>query len=313
MAKVLISEKVNAIGPELIAAKGHEAIQMPSIELTDLKKYIKDADALLVRILPITRELMESAPNLKIISKHGVGVDNIDLEAAKDLGIIVTTTPDANGLSVAEHTVALMLSLAKNIVPVSNAYRETGFGAKNYREGMEISGKTLGVIGCGKIGSRTATMCRNGFNMKVLVYDPYIDTVPEGCELVTDIERIFKEADVITAHCFLSPETTHIIGEPELAMMKQTAILLNCARGPVVDEAALIKALQENKIAAAGLDVTESEPLDPASPLFAMKDRVIVTPHYAPTTREAATRVSRIAAENIVNCLAGKAVVGRKA
>lgn len=313
MAKVLVSEKVNAIGPDLIAAAGHEVVQMPSIEVEDLKKYIKEADALFVRILPVTREMMESAPNLKIISKHGVGVDNIDLEAAKDLGILVTTTPDANGLSVAEHTVALMLALAKNLVGVSDAYREIGFSAKNYREGIELGEKTVGIIGCGKIGSRVAKMCHNGFNMKVLVYDPYIKEAPEGCELVTDITRIFKESDIVTAHCYLSPETTHIIGAEQLAMMKSSAILLNCSRGPVVDEPALIAALEANQIAGAGLDVTESEPLDPKSPLFAMTDRVIVTPHYAPTTKDAASRVSRIAAENIVNCLAGKDVVGRRA
>jgi len=313
MAKVLISEKVNPIGPNLIAANGHEAIQMPSIELADLQKYIKDADALLVRILPITRELMESAPHLKIISKHGVGVDNIDLNAAKDLGIVVTTTPDANGQSVAEHTLSLMLAIAKNIVPVSNAYRDIGFSAKNYKEGMELFGKTLGIIGCGKIGSRVAKMCHNGFNMKVLVYDPYITSVPEGCELIKDRDRLFEDADVVTVHCYLSSETNHCIGKHELALMKPTAIFLNCARGPIVEETALIKALEDNKIAGAGLDVTESEPLDPASPLFAMKDRVILTPHYAPSTREAATNVSRIAAENIINFLAGKGIVGQKA
>ena len=134
MAKVLISEKINPAGIELLKEKGHQVTQMETIGEAELAEKIKDAEALLVRILPITRELMESAPNLKIISKHGVGVDNIDLEAAKELGIAVTTTPDANGLSVAEHAMALLLSLAKNVVPVAKAYKDWGSSAAEKSE-----------------------------------------------------------------------------------------------------------------------------------------------------------------------------------
>lgn len=310
MARVLVSEKINPCGVELLKAAGHEVIQMKTIEEAELAEKIRDVDALLVRILPITRGLMESAKNLKIISKHGVGVDNIDLKAAKELGITVTTTPDANGLSVAEHSMALMMSLAKNIVPVSRAYREIGFGAKNYQEGVEITGKTMGIIGCGKIGSRMASMARNGFGMKVLAYDPYISMAPEGVELVPDRDRIFKESDFISLHCYLSEETCHSVGEREFSMMKNTAYLINASRGPVVDEPALIRALQNGSIAGAGLDVTEQEPLDTESPLFQMPN-VIVTPHYAPATREAATRVSKIAAENINSFFADGTVRGK--
>lgn len=310
MAKVLISEKINPAGIELLKEKGHQVTQMETIGEAELAEKIKDAEALLVRILPITRELMESAPNLKIISKHGVGVDNIDLEAAKKLGIAVTTTPDANGLSVAEHAMALLLSLAKNVVPVAKAYKDIGFAAKNYREGVEISGKTLGIIGCGKIGSRVASMAAHGFGMRVLVYDPYIETVPDGAELLKDREQVLRESDFLTLHCYLSDETHHCIGEPEFSIMKKGAYLINVARGPVVDEAAMIQALKDGRLAGAGLDVTEKEPLGPESPLFSMEN-VIVTPHYAPTTKEAATRVSRIAAENIVTFFENGSTVGR--
>ena len=181
MAKVLITEKINPIGIEVIKNAGHEVIQMETLEESELKEKIKDVDAALVRILPITREILGGAKNLKILSKHGVGVDNFDIEAAKELGIALTTTPDANGRSVAEHTFALMMSLAKNIVPVSEEYKRIGFAAKNYKEGVEVTGKTLGIIGCGKIGRRMAKMAHNGFDMRVLVYDPYITEVPEGC------------------------------------------------------------------------------------------------------------------------------------
>lgn len=310
MAKVLISEKVNPIGTEILQAAGHKVVQMPSIEVSDLEQYIQDAEALFVRILPVTRKMMESAPNLKIISKHGVGVDNIDLEAAKDLGITVTTAPGANSLSVAEHAFSLMMSLAKNIVPVSKAYREIGFAAKNYREGVEVSSKTIGIIGCGKIGSKMAMMCRNGFGMKVLIYDPYITDVPDGCQLVSDRNRVLEEADFVSLHCYLSEETHHSIGSKEFSLMKDTAILINCARGPVVDEAELIRALQEGEIAGAGLDVTQEEPLNPENLLFTMEN-VIVTPHYAPATKEASSRVAEIAAKNIVNFFAGEMVVGK--
>lgn len=310
MAKVLITEKINPIGIEVIKNAGHEVIQMETLEESELKEKIKDVDAALVRILPITREIMEGAKNLKILSKHGVGVDNFDIEAAKELGIVLTTTPDANGRSVAEHAFALMMSLAKNVVPVSEEYKRIGFAAKNYKEGVEVTGKTLGIIGCGKIGSRMAKMAHNGFDMRVLVYDPYITEVPEGCELVSEKERVLSESDFISLHCYLSDETFHFIGKKELGLMKPTAYLINCARGPVVDEPALIEALLHEKLAGAGLDVTEAEPLDPESPLFKLPN-VIVTPHYAPTTREAATAVSRIAGENIVNFLRDGSTVGR--
>ena len=310
MAKVLITEKINPIGIEVIKNAGHEVIQMETLEESELKEKIKDVDAALVRILPITREILGGAKNLKILSKHGVGVDTFDIEAAKELGIALTTTPDANGRSVAEHAFALMMSLAKNIVPVSEEYKRIGFAAKNYKEGVEVTGKTLGIIGCGKIGRRMAKMAHNGFDMRVLVYDPYITEVPEGCELVSEKERVLSESDFISLHCYLSDETFHFIGKKEFALMKPTAYLINCARGPVVDEPALIDALLNEKLAGAGLDVTEAEPLDPESPLFKLPN-VIVTPHYAPTTREAATAVSRIAGENIVNFLRDGSCVGR--
>lgn len=309
MAKILVTEVINPIGIEKLKAAGHEVITMETREESELREKMKDADGMLVRILPITRELMEQAPNLKILSKHGVGVDNFDLEAAKELGIWVTTAPEANSLSVAEHAFSLMVALAKNLPGVSKAYKEIGFAAKNYQEGTEISGKTLGIIGCGRIGKRVVPFAR-GFGMKVLVYDPYITEVPEGAELVTDRDRIFKESDFVTLHCPLNEETRHSVSTKEFSMMKPTAIFANCARGPIVDEPALIEALQKGEIAAAGLDVTETEPLDPASPLFAMPN-VIVTPHYAPTTRESATRVASIAAENIINFFESGTVVGR--
>ena len=310
MAKVLISEKMNPVAEEVLRSAGHEVIWMPSIEQSVFEEYIKDCDALLNRILPVTREMMESNPKLKIISKHGVGVDNYDLEAAKDLGIVVTTAPGANSQSVAEHSFAMMIALAKNLIPISQGYRDVGFGIKNTCEGIELMGKTIGIIGCGKIGSRMAKMCRYGFDMKVLVYDPYITDVPEGCELTSDRDRVFREADFLSLHCYLSDETRNCVGAHEFSIMKPGCILINCARGPVVDEPEMIRALQEKRLGGAGLDVTWEEPLPKDSPLFAMKN-VICTPHYAPTTHDSAYNCAKIAAENIMKYFAGEEVLGR--
>ncbi|MBR7150326.1 MAG: hydroxyacid dehydrogenase [Oscillospiraceae bacterium] len=310
MARVLVTEQIDPVGIELLKANGHTVIQMQTRERSELLQKAADADAILVRILELDEELMKSLPNLRVISKHGVGVDNIDLAAAKRCGIAVTVTPGANSTSVAEHTFALMIALAKKLPYVAAQYREIGFAAKNVSPGVELSGKTLGIIGIGNIGSRLARMAHFGFDMKVLAYDPYVKEVPEGVELTDDIARIFRESDFVSLHCVLNEETQHIANAERLAMMKPTAVLLNCGRGPLVDEAALIEALQAGRLAGAGLDVTEQEPCPPDSPLFAMPN-VILTPHYAPTTRASAEACSRMAAENIMAVLAGEEVKGR--
>ncbi len=310
MANVLITEQIDPVGPSLLEAAGHTIVRMATRDQSEMAEKIREADAVIVRILDMPAEIISNAPKLKIIAKHGVGLDNIDLNAAKEAGVAVTVTPNANSLSVAEHTFSLMLALSKNIPNVPNQYRAIGFAAKNCAPGVEVSGKTLGIIGCGQIGSRVARMAAGGFGMKVLVYDPYITEVPVGCELISDRDRIFKESDFITLHCVLRQETFHSVGQREFALMKPDTIFINCGRGPLVDEAALIKALGDGKIRGAGLDVTEKEPCDPDSPLFTMPN-VILTPHYAPTTVEAAARVSKIAAENVIAYLGNGNVVGR--
>lgn len=309
MAKVLVTESVHPVGPELLKAAGHQVV-FADRDMDVIRREIVDADAVFVRIIELPGQLLSTAQKLKIVSKHGVGFDNIDLDYCKRAGIPVTTTPNANSLSVAEHAFALMLSLAKNIVPVSKAYREMGFSAKNYAPGVELTGKTLGLIGVGRIGSRFAKMCRCGLDMRILAYDPYAAQAPEGVTLVPDMDEVIRQADVLSLHCALTDETRRIINVERLAMMKPTAILINCARGPMVDEAALIQALKNGRLAAAGLDVTDPEPVAPDSPLFQLPN-VIVTPHYAPTTIEAAIRVSKIGCENITAVLSGGEPVGR--
>ena len=307
MAKILFTENVHPVGPELLKAAGHEVI-MADRSMEVVEREIPDTDAIVTRILELSPELLARGRKLKHVSKHGVGVDNIPVDYCKAHGIAVTIAPGANSQSVAEHALAMMLALAKNLKAVSDAYGRIGFAAKNSAPGMEIEGKTVGVVGCGRIGSRMARMCL-GLGMKVLVYDPYVDGVPAGAEKTADLDGLFAQADVITLHCLLNDETRALVSARKLALMKPTAILINCARGPIVDEPALIAALQRGQIAGAGLDVTAHEPCEPDSPLFQMEN-VILTPHYAPTTRESSYKVSQIAAQNVLDILAGKGPEG---
>ncbi|MGE4276017.1 MAG: hydroxyacid dehydrogenase [Lawsonibacter sp.] len=310
MARILISEKVHPCGPALLKQAGHEVIYLEHRDQKELAEKLKDADGLFVRVMDLTPEMLEEAPRLRIISKHGVGVDNIPMDAARTRGIAVTITPGANSQAVAEHAFALLMALAKNLVPVSDAYRRIGFEAKNYQEGAELEGKTLGVIGCGRIGSRVAKMGRGGFDMEVLVYDPYLDFVPQGCQKVEELTELVRRSDFITLHAPLTQETHHMIGRELLGAIKPTAYLINCARGPIVDEEALIRALKEGALAGAGLDVTEAEPAAPENPLFTMAN-VILTPHYAPATMDTAVKVSTIGCQNLVDFFDGREPVGR--
>jgi len=311
--RVLVSEKIHPSGMEMLKNAGYEIVTLNERSQAELTEKIKDVDALLVRIMDISEEMMRSNPNLKIISKHGVGMDNIDMEAAKKLGIAVTCTLSANSQSVAEHTWAMIMALARNLTISSNLYKEIGFAAKaNSPLGAEVYGKTLGIFGIGRIGKRVARIGVNAFDMKVLAYDPYVDPkdVPAGVELVSDKDRIFREADFITLHCPANAETRHMIGEREFGMMKPEVRFINCARGPIVDEAALIKALEERKIWAAGLDVTEKEPCD-ADSLLLNSPYVILTPHFGGSSVEGATRVSTTAAQNIIDFFENKEIEGR--
>lgn len=309
MAKILVTENIHEVGPELLRAAGHTVV-FANRELDVIKREIVDADAIIVRIYELPGELLQLGKQLKHISKHGVGYDNIDLDYCKAHNIVVTIAPGANSLSVAEHAFAMMNALAKNLKLVSQAYQNIGFAAKNSKEGMELTGKTVGIIGFGRIGSRFAKLCHGAYDMKVLAYDPYVDTYPDYVTRVTNLDDLFTQADVISMHPTLNPETRNMVDASRLAQMKPRALIINCARGPMVDNDALIEALQKGTIAGAGLDVTVPEPLKTDSPLFTLPN-AIVTPHYAPTTLESAMRTSQVASENAIAVLSGKEPVGR--
>jgi len=312
MPKVLVTEKIHPCGPQILTDAGYEVIYLKEPSQAELAEKIKDVDVIFTRILDIPPDMLKTASKLKMISKHGVGMDNIPLEACKEHGITVTMTPDANGLSVAEFAFSLMITLAKKIIPVSSGYKTEGFDARNsVGSCVELTGKTLGVVGYGRIGSRVAKMAKGGLDMRVLVYDPYpAAQVSSDYERVEKLEELFSQSDFITLHLPLIPSTHHLINANALNLMKPTAYLINCARGPIIDESALIEALKSGRLAGAGLDVSDPEPASPDSPLFSLPN-VILTPHYAPYSLESAIAVSKMAAENIIAFFEGSEIIGK--
>ncbi|MBN1402616.1 MAG: hydroxyacid dehydrogenase [Anaerolineae bacterium] len=261
-----------------------------------------DVDAVLSRSGSFSRVVIEAAPKLKIISRHGVGCDNIDVAACNEHGVIISTSGDANSEAVSEHTMALLLSAAR-MLPFADRSIRAGIWDRGSVRSVELRGKTLGLVGLGRIGSRVAHHAQ-GFDMRVLAYDPY--ATPEMARAahaeLTDLESVLRQADFVSLHAPLTPETRHLIGAAELALMKPDAILVNTSRGGLVDEAALCEALAEKRIAGAALDVFEQEPLEPDSPLRSL-DNVVLAPHLGGTTEEALVRLSVRAAENIMRVL----------
>ncbi|MEM2660325.1 MAG: phosphoglycerate dehydrogenase [Nitrososphaeria archaeon] len=277
----------------------------------ELISVIKDVDAVVAASEPYTARVFDAAPKLKIIARFGVGYDNVNIPEATRHGVFVTILPGVNAETVAEHTMALIYAVARGIVDCVKSTRPetwTSVQKKYYstHTPFELYGKTLGIIGLGAIGTRVAKLC-SGLDMKILAFDPY--TKPEkakevNAELVS-LERLLREADIVTIHCPLTQETRHLIGEKELKIMKKNAILINAARGPIVDEKALYKALKEGWILAAGLDVMEKEPPELDNPLFTLEN-VIITPHVGGASLENFMRCDAIIEEQIEQALRGE-------
>lgn len=270
----------------------------------------EDVVGVINRLHAIDGPWMDQYPNLKIIAYHGVGYDAIDLDAARERNICVAITPGQNARSVAEHTIALMLGLAKNTVALANGYRESGFGIKYNYECTELYGKTLGLFGLGTIGSIVAQIAKHGFGMSVIAYDPYLKNAPEDITLVASKSDILAQADYISLHLNLTDETRNYLSTEEFRQMKPTARLINVSRGPMVDELALIQALQNHEIAGAGLDVTDPEECAADNPLMQM-NQVILSPHVAGSATEALIRVADMCIANIDCHLNGQPLPGR--
>ena len=306
MIKVLITDKLAQEGIDLInAAEGAEAVVKTGISADELAGIIGEYDGLIIRSgTKVTAKVLENPGRLKGVARAGVGVDNIDIPAATRKGIIVMNTPGGNTLSAAEHTMALMLSMSRNVVPACNSLKAGAWDRKKYM-GNQLNNKVLGVIGLGRIGMAVVKMAR-GFNMKILGYDPLAaptDAEQAGVEVTDDLERIFREADYITVHVPRNEQTLNMIGADQIAMMKPTVRLVNCARGGIVNEDALYDALANERIAGAALDVFSQEP--PENRRFAELGNCLVTPHLGASTEEAQVEVAVEAAEILLDAIKG--------
>jgi D-3-phosphoglycerate dehydrogenase len=306
MARILIAEPLAEAGVELLRAH-HEVDARAATTREELLAAVTGVDALVVRSATrVDAEVLEAGRNLKVVGRAGIGLDNVDVAAATRLGVMVVNAPQSNVISAAEHTVALILAQARNIPQAHVALRE-GRWERGRFQGAELYGKTLGIIGLGRVGALVAQRL-NSFGMRLLAYDPYVSrdrAAQMGVELA-GLADVLAQADVVTVHLPKTPDTTGLIGETELAAMKPGARLVNTARGGIVDEAALAKAVGDGQLAGAALDVFAEEPTT-QSPLFGLEG-VVVTPHLGASTTEAQDKAGIAIAEQVLLALAGQFV-----
>lgn len=281
-----------------LRAAGHELLLLPDgIAERDLLAAAKEAELILMCYTPLTRRVIEAAPRLRGIVKYGVGIDAIDIAAARERGIPVVNVPEYAEETVAEGAFALLMALAKNLKQLEKAMGAAGWVWPERRWlASDLAGKTVGIVGLGRIGASFARMA-TAFRMRVLAYDPYVAQATHR-----DLRAMLAECDFVSIHCVLNPETRHLIGERELRAMKPSAYLINVSRGAIVDELALLRTLERGGIAGAALDVYSQEPLakqgHPLSALYAM-DNVILSPHLTFYTREA---MARLEADTLERC-----------
>lgn len=307
MAKVLVKEKIAQAGVELLESK-YEVTLGVDWDDAQLKERIGEFDALLVRsATQVDADLIDRGERLKVIGRAGVGVDNIDVAAATKRGIIVANAPESNIVTAAEHTIALLMSVARN-VPQADAALKGGEWARSRYGGVELYEKTLGILGFGRIGQLVAARAK-GFQMNVVAYDPFVSAeryAELGVEKAADEDEVLASADFLTIHLPNTPETVGFMNKERFARMKDGSRFLNVARGALVDYQALLEALESGALAGAGLDVFPAEPTT-ESPLFAL-DNVVVTPHLGASTTEAQDRAGVQTAEQIDAALSGEMV-----
>lgn len=304
--RVLVADPVAQAGVDILLA-GCDVTVATGLGPDELRELVATTNVLVVRSeTKVTESLMLAAPSLQLIGRAGAGVDNIDVDAASRLGILVVNAPSGNTVAAAEHTLAMMLALVRNIAPADASMRAGKWDRKSLL-GTELRGKTLGVLGLGRIGLEVAKMAKQGLAMDVLAYDPVVgpDSAEAAGVRLVELPELLKSADVITAHAPLTDKTKGMIGTAEIELMKPSARIINVARGGIVDEAALVAALQADKIAGAGLDVFEEEPL-PAGHVLRTLPNVVITPHLGASTEEAQVNVAVDLAGQILEYLNGE-------
>lgn len=309
MMKILVSDPLSEEGLKILKeVKEFQVDVITDLKPEKLKEVIKDYDALVVRsATKVTKDVIDQAQKLKAIGRAGVGLDNVDLDAATQKGIIVMNTPAGNTISTAEHTMSMLLALSRNI-PQANASTKKGEWKRSKFMGVELYSKILGIVGFGRIGSEVARRALS-FGMKVLAYDPFLSKeVAEGLGVeVVELKDLLGRSDYITVHTPLTEETKHMISTEEFSLMQKGVRIINCARGGIIDEAALLDALKEGKVAGAALDVFEQEPL-PADSEFLKLENVVVSPHLGASTEEAQVNVAIEVAQIIRDALLGKGI-----
>jgi D-3-phosphoglycerate dehydrogenase len=306
--KVLISDSLSAQGVTILEKSGLLVDIKTKLTPAQLIEEIGQYDGLIIRSgTKVTKDVIAAAKNLKVIGRAGSGLDNVDLPTATKRGIVVMNTPGGNTITTAEHTFALIFSMARQ-TPQANASVKSGKWEKNKFMGIELFDKTLGIVGLGQIGSWVARLAQ-GAGMKVIAYDAYLS--PENAQKMgvslVDLETLYLQSDIITLHTPMTAETKYLINAEAIAKMKDGVRIVNCARGGIVDEAALLSALTSGKVAAAASDVFEKEPVDPNHPLLKL-DNFVCTPHLGAATLEAQENVALAIAEQVVDYLVKKVV-----
>jgi len=296
--KVLISDPLAKEGIEILKKAGIEVVEKTGLSPEELAKVILEFDGIIVRsATKVTKEVIEAGKNLKVIGRAGIGLDNVDRETAKAKGIKVLNTPTATSISVAELALGMMLGAARRI-PQATASTKAGKWEKKQFKGFEVFGKKLGIIGIGRIGTELAKRAK-ALGMEVIAYDPYVKTHDHA--KIVDLDTVLKESDYISLHIPKTGETAHILNKAAFDKMKDSVVIVNCARGGVVDENALYDAIKAGKVRVAGIDVYESEPAK-ENKLFEL-DQVIVTPHIGAQTAEGQLRAGTQIAELVRDAL----------
>jgi D-3-phosphoglycerate dehydrogenase / 2-oxoglutarate reductase len=308
MKKVLVTEFVENKALDIIREVA-EAIYLPEVGMDDYKRLAKDVIAIVLNTtIQMTSDVMDLSPQLKVISRTGTGTDNVDKAAATERGILVLHTPDATTISVAEHTVALICAITKQLPYPDRELRKGNFKTvRRLYQPIDLDGKTLGIVGFGRIGKEVARKCMNAFNMKILVYDSFISDsdLPLGVTRYTSEKQVFSEADIISLHMPLTDATRNHVNESLLSLMKPTSYLINTSRGRIVDEQYLAGMLRERRLAGAAFDVLANEPPALTDDLLNAPN-AIITPHCAPLTKECFMKISCEAATGIVDWMKGK-------
>jgi len=307
---VLLPQPIETEAISLLEEKNCIVTTAPDPKPETVLPLLKDAHGLILRTgITISRELIENADELLVISRTGGGLDNVDVGVATEKGIIVTSNLGVNTVSVAEHVLSMILALSKRLILLDNAVRNSNFGIRYQNLPRDINGKTIGLLGLGRIGCEIGRICHQIFGMQVIAYDPYLpdEKKAEYRNWVTfaELYELLSKSDIVSIHVPLTDKTRQLVGDAEFSLMKTDAILINASRGGVVNEAALVKALQSNQIAGAGLDVFSQEPVPADNPLLKLEN-VILTPHTAALTRECVTRMATEAAKCVLDVFAGR-------